>query len=219
MTSDRQSQMKQILDFIANGLNIVDPNRVDIRGSLQVGNSVYVDINVIFIGTVVLGDNVKIGPGCVINNATINKNTQIKEYSSVEGSEIGEECTIGPYARIRPSSNIGSGSQIGNFVEIKNTVMGNGCKINHHSFIGDAILGLDVIIGAGCITCNFDGKNTVVTIVDNKAYIGAGVQLVAPIKIGASATIGAGSTITEDVNENSTVLARSRQITIKNGIV
>ncbi|MDR1012287.1 MAG: bifunctional protein glmU [Coxiellaceae bacterium] len=215
MIDYRNNQVKHILRMVSNGLHVIDPSRIDVRGNLEFGNNVFIDINVIFIGVVILGNNVKIGPGCIINNTVIHENTYVKEYSGIEGSMIGKKCIIGPYARIRPSSNIGDISQIGNFVEIKDSIIGSNCKINHHSFIGNAIIGADAIIGAGCITCNFDGQKAVQTIIGNKAYIGAGVQLVAPINIGENSTIGAGSVITEDVVEYSKVLARSRQVTIK----
>jgi bifunctional UDP-N-acetylglucosamine pyrophosphorylase/glucosamine-1-phosphate N-acetyltransferase len=215
MISNRQDQTRQVLEMIEQGLNVIDPNRVDIRGELQFGNNVHIDINVIFIGKVVLGDNVKIGPNCIINNTTIQGDTLIKEYSSIEGSVIEKSCIIGPYARIRPSSKIGAGSQIGNFVEIKNTNMRNNCKINHHSFIGDATLGINVIIGAGCITVNFKDGKAFTTVIEDSALVGAGTQLIAPIKVGANAIIGAGSTITKNVNANSIVLARAEQVTLK----
>ena len=214
MNSMRQVQTKAILKMMNNGLKVIDPNRVDIRGELQFGSNVTVDINVIFVGKVVLKDNVKIGPNCIINDATIGENVIIKEYSSLEGALIENECIIGPYARIRPISKIGYKSQIGNFVEIKNTTMGYNCKINHHSFIGDATLGDDVIIGAGCITCNYKDGQTFHTIINDKVLIGAGSQLIAPIKIGSSVTIGAGSTITNDVEDNSMALARARQVIV-----
>jgi UDP-3-O-[3-hydroxymyristoyl] glucosamine N-acyltransferase/quercetin dioxygenase-like cupin family protein len=198
------------------GMNAVDRSRVDIRGVLICGKNVEVDTNVIFKGEVFLEDSVSIGPNCIINNSVIKRGTVVKENCSIESAQIGEECSIGPFARIRPGSVIGNKSQIGNFVEIKQVIMGQGCKINHHSFVGDCIMGSHVVMGAGSITCNHDGQKVNQTIIADDAYIGSGVQLIAPLTIGKEAFVGAGSTITENVPEKVLALSRSRQVIIKN---
>jgi len=163
----------------------------------------------------VLGDNVNIGPNCIIDDATVGSGVEIKENTTLSSATIETDCRIGPYARIRPGSKIGPGSHIGNFVEIKNTVMGGGCKINHHSFVGDAQLGQQVIIGAGSITCNFDGSKVANTTIEDRAFIGSGVQLIAPCKIGEGAFVGAGSIITQDVPPKMLALCRPQEMVLK----
>lgn len=199
---------------MAEGVRLRDPNRVYIRGSLVCGVNVVVDVDVIFEGEVVLGDNVRVDAHCIVRAAKVRDNTWVKAFSLVEEAGIGSACIIGPYARIRPASSIGDRCQIGNFVEIKSSTIGDGSRINHHSFIGDAVLDQRVTIGAGTITCNHDGTKTNQTVVGRDAYIGSGCKLVAPLRIGEAATIGAGSTITEDVPPATLTLARSRQVTI-----
>ena len=211
----REAQTKIIQKLISEGLQVIDAARVDVRGSLKFGNNVQIDINIIFKGNVVLGDDVSIGPNCIIDDATVGSGVEIKENTTLSSATIGNDCRIGPYARIRPGSEIGSGSHIGNFVEIKNTVMGKGCKINHHSFVGDAQLGQQVIIGAGSITCNFDGSKVENTIIEDQAFIGSGVQLIAPCKIGEGAFVGAGSIITKDVPPKMLALCRPQAMVLK----
>jgi len=201
--------------MISEGVTIFDSNRIDIRGNLTCGKNVVIDINVIFEGDVILGDDVLIGANCIINNSFIGNNSNIKPFSMIEDSLIGESVFIGPYARIRPGTNIGAKSQIGNFVEIKNSNIGEGCQINHLSFVGDADIAKKVIMGAGVITCNHDGVKINRMIIDQGAYIGSGSNLVAPVKIKKNSTIGAGSTITEDVPKDTLTIARSKQVTIK----
>ena len=213
--SSREAQTKLIQNLIHEGLQVVDPTRVDVRGSLKFGNNVKVDINVIFKGHVVLGDNVSIGPNCIVDDTVVGTGVEIKENSTISSATINNDCRIGPYARIRPGSEIGSGSHIGNFVEIKNTVMGMGCKINHHSFVGDAHLGQQVIIGAGSSTCNFDGLKVQNTIIEDQAFIGSGVQLIAPCKIGEGAFVGAGSIITKNVPPKMLALCRPQKMVLK----
>lgn len=199
---------------MADGVWLRDPDRVYIRGSLVCGANVTVDVDVVFEGDVILGDNVRVDAHCIVRGATVRENTWVKAFSLVEDAAIGSGCVVGPYARIRPASTIGDRCQIGNFVEIKSSTIGAGCRINHHSFIGDAMLADRVTVGAGTITCNHDGMKTRQTIVGRDAYIGSGCMLVAPLRIGEAATIGAGSTITEDVPPATLTLARSRQVTI-----
>ncbi len=213
--STREAQTKLVQNLIHEGLQVVDAARVDVRGSLKFGNNVQIDINVIFKGDVVLGDNVSIGPNCIIDEAVVGSGVEIRENTTLSSATIENDCRIGPYARIRPGSKIGPGSHIGNFVEIKNTVMGQGCKINHHSFVGDAQLGQQVIIGAGSITCNFDGSKVENTIIEDQAFIGSGVQLIAPCKIGEGAFVGAGSIITQDVPPKMLALCRAQEMVLK----
>jgi len=203
-------------DLIAKGVKIIDPKRTDIRGSLTCGENVVIDINVIFEGDVVLEDGVIVGANCIVKDCHIGKNTTIHPFSSIDDAVIGESGFIGPYGRIRPGSCLKNNVQIGNFVEIKNSTIMNKCRINHLSFIGDAYLAENVTIGAGTITCNHNGNNTNHTSIENNAYIGSGSSLIAPINIGANSTIGAGSTITDDVPKGKLVIARSRQIEIEN---
>ncbi len=188
---------------------------VDIRGKLSVGINVTIDCNVIVKGTVTLADGVAVESNCILEDSAIGKGTNIRTNSIVESADIGKDCIIGPYARIRAGTRVENGAQIGNFVEVKESLIGSGSKINHHAYIGDATLGHDVIIGAGTITCNFDGKKTQPTTIGEGAFVGSGCQLVAPVAIGAGAIIGAGSTITRDAPEDKLTLARGRQVTIE----
>ena len=213
--STREAQTAFIQNLTNEGLHVVDAARVDVRGNLEFGNNVKVDINVIFKGNVVLGNNVSIGPNCIIEDATVGSGVEIKENTTISSATIDNDCRIGPYARIRPGSKLGSGSHIGNFVEIKNTVMGKGCKINHHSFVGDAQLGQQVIMGAGSSTCNFDGFEVNSTIIEDQAFIGSGVQLIAPCKIGEGSFIGAGSIITKDVPPKMLAVCRTQEMVLK----
>ncbi len=190
-------------------------DHVDIRGELSVGANVIIDNNVIVKGKVTLADGVSIEPNCMLDDTSIGAGTTIRANSIVESAEIGKDCVVGPYARVRAKSSIGDGAQIGNFVEVKESLIGPGSKINHHAYIGNATLGRDVIIGAGTITCNFDGKSTQATRIDDEAFIGSGCQLIAPIAIGARAVIGAGSTVTQDAPSDKLTLARGRQVTVE----
>ncbi len=193
-----------------------DPQRLDIRGTLVCGKGVEVDINVVFEGDVLLEDGVIIGANCILRNCKIGKDTQINPFSLVEEAIIGEKSFVGPYGRLRPGSKVGDNVQIGNFVEIKNANVASMCRINHHSFVGDADLAENVTIGAGTITCNHDGIGINRTTIEEGAYIGSGCNLIAPLKINANSTIASGSTITEEVPGDTLTLARSRQVTIEN---
>ena len=196
------------------GIRIRDPRRISIRGDLHCGKGVEIDLDVIIEGQVVLGDGVRVGAGSILINSKVGAGTRINPFSIVEESEIGSGGFVGPFGRIRPGSKIGNSSQIGNFVEIKNSNIGNGARINHLSFIGDATLEAGVTIGAGSITCNHNGAGATRTEIKAGAYVGSGCELVAPLSIGENATIGAGSTITEDVPAGKLTLARSRQVTV-----
>ena len=199
-----------------NGVNILDIEKLEIRGNLECGKDVFIETNVIVEGNVYLGDYVTIRSNTIIIDSSINNHTEIKSNSLIRNSIIGENCIIGPYSRLRSGTKIANNSQIGTFVEIKKSTIGSGCKINHMAFIGDAILGDDVIIGAGTITCNHDGNDTQQTIIHSGSYIGSNVNLIAPIVIEENAIIGAGSTITENAPKNKLTLSRSKQVTIGN---
>ena len=204
-----QSRISELL--MLGGVTLYDPNRIDVRGHLQFGRDVIIDLNCIFEGDVVLGDNVQIGPNCIIKNATIGAGTFIHANSIIEDSVIGEETNVGPYARLRPGTQLENKAKIGNFVETKKTIVGEGSKINHLSYVGDTILGRNVNVGAGTITCNYDGVNKFITEIDDGVFVGSNSSLVAPVTIGKNATIGAGSTITKDIQEEQLAVARGKQ--------
>ena len=207
---------RKIEALLRQGVRILDPRTLHIRGDVMCGTDVEIDINVIFEGTVILQDGTRVGAHSILKDAQIGPKTTIKPFSMVEGSTVGADAAIGPYARIRPGCTIGDRSSIGNFVEIKSARIGAGARINHHAFIGDATLAENVTIGAGTITCNHDGAGSTQTVIERNAYIGSGCKLVAPLRIGEGATVGAGSTNTEDVPAGKLTLARSRQTTIDN---
>ena len=200
--------------LLNEGVSLIDPLRIDVRGELICGSDVEIDINCIFEGTVKLGNYVQVGAHCILRNVTVAAGSIIHPYSMVEDTEIGENCKIGPYARIRPGTRLASEVQIGNFVEVKNSQIGVGSKTNHLCYIGDTCIGKNVNIGAGTITCNFDGANKHVTIIEDDVFIGSDTQLVAPVKISKGSTIGAGSTITKETPANQLTLSRSKQASI-----
>ena len=212
---ERIYQQQQAKRYLQAGLTVCDPNRFDIRGSLKHGKDCSIDINVIIEGDVTLGDRVSVGPNTLLRNMTIGDDVEIKANCILEDSSIGELAIIGPFARIRPESDIASLAHIGNFVEIKKSQVGSGSKVNHLSYIGDTEIGADVNIGAGVITCNYDGANKFKTIIGDNAFIGSDSQLVAPVEIGKGATIGAGSTITQNAPDNELTLSRAEQKTRK----
>ena len=212
---ERIYQQQQAKRYLQAGLTVCDPNRFDIRGSLKHGKDCSIDINVIIEGEVTLGDRVSVGPNTLLRNMTIGDDVEIKANCILEDSSIGELAIIGPFARIRPESEIASLAHIGNFVEIKKSQVGSGSKVNHLSYIGDTEIGADVNIGAGVITCNYDGANKFKTIIGNNAFIGSDSQLIAPVEIGKGATIGAGSTITQNAPDNELTLSRAEQKTRK----
>jgi len=201
--------------LIGQGVEIKDPERIDIRGELICGKNVNIDINVIIEGKVFLGNNVTIEANCILIDSSIDHNSSIKAFSLIEGAVIGENTFVGPYGRIRPGTTIEDNVQIGNFVEIKNSVILNNGRVNHLSFIGDAHLDSEVTIGAGTITCNHDGQKINQTFIGKGAYIGSGCNLIAPIKVGNNATIGAGSTVYKSVPKGQLTVARSEQVTVK----
>ena len=197
------------------GVGLADPARIDVRGDLVCGMDVFIDVNCVFEGVVRLGDNVKIGANCVVRNTQIGAGTEVAPFSHLDGAMIGQKAKIGPYARLRPEAILADDTHIGNFVEIKKSTIGEKSKVNHLAYIGDATIGKNVNVGAGVITCNYDGVNKFQTIIEDGAFIGSDSQLVAPVTIGAGATIGAGSTITKHAPANQLTLARSKQLTIK----
>jgi len=189
--------------------------RLDIRGTVTVEPDVTLDVNVVLEGTVSLGKNVTVGAHCILKNVQVAANTHIHPFSHLEECIVGQNCSIGPYARLRPGTELANEAKIGNFVEIKKAKIGVGSKVSHLSYIGDTEMGSDVNIGAGTITCNYDGVNKHQTIIGDGVFIGSDTQLVAPVKIDSGATIGAGSTITKHAPANELTLSRSKQLTIK----
>ncbi len=212
---ERHYQQRQAERLMRQGLSLRDPARFDLRGTLTIGQDVDMDINVLMEGDVSLGDGVTVGANTVIRNSSIAAGTQIKENCVIEEATIGRDCRIGPFARIRPESGLADGVHIGNFVEIKKTEVDAGSKINHLSYVGDCSIGKAVNIGAGTITCNYDGANKHRTVIGDNAFIGSDTQLVAPVEVGAGATIGAGSTITQNTPPDMLSLSRSKQVSVK----
>ena len=196
------------------GATIMDPARLDVRGDLVCGQDVIIDVNCVFEGSVTLGSQVKIGANCVLKNVSVAQGTQIQPFSHIEEAQIGANCRIGPFARIRPGTALASDAHVGNFVEIKNSQIGSGSKVNHLSYVGDATVGSKVNVGAGTITCNYDGANKHRTVIEDEVFIGSDTQLVAPVTVGRGATIGAGSTITRDAPAGELTLSRMKQLTI-----
>jgi bifunctional UDP-N-acetylglucosamine pyrophosphorylase/glucosamine-1-phosphate N-acetyltransferase len=214
VSMEKFMNQKKNIELIEQGVKIMDPSRTEIRGSLDCGSDVEIDVGCIFEGNVKLGNNVKVGAYTHIKDSTILNDTNIKSYSHIEASEVGENNNIGPYARLRPGVKTKKNVHIGNFVEIKNSEIGIGTKINHLSYVGDSEVGENVNIGAGCITCNYDGVNKHKTIIEDDVFVGSNSQLVAPLTIGTGSTIGAGSTITKDTPVNQLSLSRSKQTSI-----
>jgi bifunctional UDP-N-acetylglucosamine pyrophosphorylase/glucosamine-1-phosphate N-acetyltransferase len=211
---ERLYQKQLAISLMENGITLVDKDRIDIRGNLVAGRDCYIDINCIFIGNVKLGNNVKIMSNCVIKDSIISDNTEIKPNCIIEDTIIANNVFIGPFARIRPNTNIASNVNIGNFVEVKKSSIGTGSKINHLTYVGDSIVGNNVNIGAGSVTCNYDGKNKHQTIIGDNVFVGSGSMLVAPLNLGNGSIIGAGSVITKDTPEDELTLARSKQVTV-----
>lgn len=213
---ERVYQRQQAETLMRAGVTLADPARFDLRGELNVGQDVYIDVGVVIEGRVSLGNGVKVGANCVIKQSRIGDGVEILPMSVIEQAQIEKNCVIGPFARLRPGTHLHEGAKAGNFVEIKKSEIGAGSKVNHLSYIGDTTMGMDVNIGAGTITCNYDGANKFRTEIGDKAFIGSDSQLVAPVVVKSGATIGAGSTITKDAPEEKLTLSRSKQVTIKN---
>lgn len=212
---ERIYQTRQAERLMRDGLTLKDPARFDLRGSLAFGRDTSIDVNVVIEGTVKLADGVSIGPNCVLRNCEIGEDSQVMENSVIEHSRIGAQCHIGPFARLRPDTELADRAKIGNFVETKKARVGVGSKINHLSYVGDAEVGKDVNIGAGVITCNYDGAAKHLTQIGDSVFVGSDVQLVAPVTVASGATIGAGSTITKNVAAGELAVSRSRQTNIK----
>ena len=212
--AERLYQRRQATQAMRDGATIADPDRIDIRGSLSVGSDVFIDVNTVFEGDVELGDGCHIGPNCVVRDAQLGAGTQVRENCVIEASSTGARCVIGPFARIRPETELDDEVKIGNFVETKKASIAKGSKVNHLSYIGDTAIGTNVNVGAGTITCNYDGANKHKTTIGNDVFVGSGVNLVAPVVIGDGATIGAGSTINKDAAPGELTIARTRQTSI-----
>ncbi|NDC09068.1 MAG: UDP-N-acetylglucosamine diphosphorylase/glucosamine-1-phosphate N-acetyltransferase [Oxalobacteraceae bacterium] len=200
--------------LLDQGVTLADPNRVDVRGALRCGRDVSIDVGCVFEGEVTLGDGVSIGANCVIRDAKIDRGVTIKAFSHIDGATIGIDAQIGPYARLRPGTELGADVHVGNFVEIKNSQFDAHSKANHLAYVGDASVGARVNIGAGTITCNYDGANKHRTVIEDDAFIGSDTQLVAPVTVGKGATLGAGTTLTKDAPPDSLTVSRSKQISI-----
>lgn len=215
-TLERDFQQQQAKDLMQQGVHLIDPSRFDLRGTLKAGQDVRIDINVIIEGDCELGDFVEIGAGCVLKNTKIAAGTKVQPYSVFENAVVGENTQIGPFSRLRPGAKLGNDVHIGNFVEVKNTSIGTGSKANHFTYLGDAEVGENSNIGAGTITCNYDGANKHKTIIGNEAFVGSNSSLVAPVRIGNGATVGAGSVITRDVEDYSLAFERAKQLSKEN---
>jgi bifunctional UDP-N-acetylglucosamine pyrophosphorylase/glucosamine-1-phosphate N-acetyltransferase len=209
---ERRHQMKQARELLEAGVTLADPARIDIRGELACGREVAIDVNCIFEGAVSLGDGVTVGANCIVRDATIGANTAILPFTFIDGATVGANARIGPYARLRPETTLADGVHIGNFVEVKASRLGQGSKANHLAYVGDASVGRDVNIGAGTITCNYDGAAKHRTVIEDDVHIGSDVQLVAPVTVGKGATIGAGATITKDVPPGGLALTEKKQV-------
>lgn len=211
---ERDFQHEQAKHWMSAGVTLQDPARFDVRGDVHIGQDTQIDINVILSGRTRIGEGCVIGAHCVIHDCDIADGVEIKAHSVLDGAKIGPSCTVGPFARLRPGTVLADHVHVGNFVEVKKSEVGSGSKINHLSYVGDAIVGERVNIGAGTITCNYDGVNKHQTIIGDNAFIGSCTQLVAPVTVGAGATIGAGSTITQNAPEHQLTLSRSPQKSI-----
>ncbi|AXY42750.1 bifunctional UDP-N-acetylglucosamine diphosphorylase/glucosamine-1-phosphate N-acetyltransferase GlmU [Halomonas sp. JS92-SW72] len=209
---ERAHQLATAERLMADGVALIDPARIDIRGTLTCGHDVEIDVGCVFEGQVELGEGVRIGPHCVIRDSHIGAETVIEPHSVIEGTVIAGRGRVGPFARLRPGTRLAVGAKVGNFVETKNAEVGEGSKINHLSYVGDARLGRDVNVGAGTITCNYDGAHKHRTEIGDGAFIGSNTALVAPVSVGSNATVGAGSTISKDVADNALAVSRGRQI-------
>lgn len=208
---ERGWQQREAERLMSQGASLADPARLDVRGDVSIGRDISIDVNVVLEGRVVIEDNVIIESNCVIRDSVIKTGSVIKAFSHLEGAEVGEQCDVGPYARLRPGTVLHTHARVGSFVETKKTVVGAGSKINHLSYVGDAEVGKDANIGAGTITCNYDGVNKFVTRIGDGAFIGSNTALVAPVSVGNQATTAAGSTITENVPDANLAVGRARQ--------
>ena len=212
---ERTWQRHQANELLNQGVTLIDPERIDIRGTLSAGKDVLIDVGVIFEGDVTLADGVHVGAYSVLKDCSIAENVEILPYCHIDGAVIGAESRIGPYSRLRPGAELAGENHIGNFVEVKKSVVGQQTKINHLTYIGDSDIGARVNIGAGTITCNYDGVNKFRTVIGDDAFIGSDTQLIAPVTVGAGATIGAGTTLTREAPAGKLTLSRARQVTVE----
>ena len=208
---ERVQQARTANKLLQQGVTLRDPARLDVRGDLSCGRDVEIDVNCVLVGDVILGDNVSVAANCVIENAVIAAGTQILPFTHIVDTKIGENCRIGPYARLRPGTVLQSGVHIGNFVELKNTQVDIGSSVNHLSYVGDTTVGKNVNIGAGTITCNYDGANKHRTVIEDGVFVGSDTQLIAPVAVGKDATIAAGSTISKDVPVGGLTVCRAKE--------
>ena len=211
---ERCFQRRQVQALMARGVTVRDPDRLDVRGEITAEPDVTIDVNVVLEGTVHLAEGVEIGPNNIVRDSSVGKNTQLLANCVIEEASIGPDCRVGPFARLRPGAELGASVHIGNYVEVKKSSIGDGSKVNHLTYVGDSEVGRAVNIGAGTITCNYDGANKHRTVIEDEAFIGSGVELVAPVRVGRGATIGAGSTIGKDAPAQELTFERARQKTI-----
>jgi len=212
---ERTFQREQARRQLEAGVTLADPDRFDLRGSLTCGRDVFIDVGCVFEGHVTLADGVRIGPHCVLRDVSLGEGTQVEAFSHLHDAKVDRDARIGPYARLRPGADLAANTHVGNFVEVKKTRMGEGSKANHLAYLGDAEIGARVNIGAGTITCNYDGVNKHKTVIEDDAFIGSDSQLVAPVTVGRGATLGAGTTLVQDAPANELTISRARQITIE----
>lgn len=211
---ERIAQQEIASNLLSNGVSLADPARLDVRGKLICGQDVFIDIGCLFEGEVSLAAGVRVGPNCVLRNTQVGMRVEIQAFSHLDGATIGDDCIIGPYARLRPGANLANDVHIGNFVEVKNSQLGSHSKVNHLAYVGDAVVGKRVNIGAGTITCNYDGVNKHQTIIEDDVFIGSDTQLVAPVRVGRGATLGAGTTLTKDAPANQLTISRAKQVSV-----
>ena len=212
---ERVHQLNQARVLMDAGVSLADPARIDVRGTLECGTDVFIDVGCVFEGCVTLAAGTKVGPYCIIRNSVIGKSVIIHPYSHIEGAQVGANSLIGPYARLRPGADLSHDVHIGNFVEVKNSKIAANSKANHLAYVGDSIVGSRVNIGAGTITCNYDGVNKHQTIIEDDVFIGSDTQLVAPVRVGRGATLGAGTTLTKDAPPNQLTVSRAKQISLQ----
>jgi bifunctional UDP-N-acetylglucosamine pyrophosphorylase/glucosamine-1-phosphate N-acetyltransferase len=212
---ERVHQLNQAKVLMDAGVSLADPARIDIRGTLECGIDVFIDVGCVFEGCVTLAAGTKVGPYCIIRNSVIGKSVTIHPYSHIDGAKVGASSLIGPYARLRPGADLANDVHIGNFVEVKNSKIAANSKANHLAYVGDSIVGSRVNIGAGTITCNYDGVNKHQTIIEDDVFIGSDTQLVAPVRVGRGATLGAGTTLTKDAPPNQLTVSRAKQISLQ----
>ena len=212
---ERVHQLNQANVLMDAGVSLADPARIDIRGTLECGSDVFIDVGCVFEGCVTLAAGTKVGPYCIIRNSVIGKGVTIHPYSHIDDAKVGANSLIGPYARLRPGADLANDVHIGNFVEVKNSKIAANSKANHLAYVGDSIVGARVNIGAGTITCNYDGVNKHQTIIEDDVFIGSDTQLVAPVRVGRGATLGAGTTLTKDAPPNQLTVSRAKQISLQ----